>query len=63
MAHSLTRLVSSSYATHRVTEDGPGVLLVNKSALRAFLSQHDSDIVWTVLGEKGLIGGRIGHDY
>jgi hypothetical protein len=46
-----------------VKEDGPGVLLINKSVLYAFLSKYDCDIVWTVLGEKGLIGGRIGHGY
>ncbi len=46
-----------------VKEDGPGVLLMEKRALLRFLSESDCDIVWTVLGEKQLIGGRIGQGY
>ncbi len=36
---------------------------MEKRALLRFLSESDCDIVWTVLGEKQLIGGRIGQGY
>lgn len=43
-----------------VTGNGPGALLINKRALLGFLAKHGCDIVWIVVGEKGLIGERIG---
>jgi hypothetical protein len=46
-----------------VKENGPGALLVRKDALRRCLRETECDIVWTVLGEKRLIGGRVGSGY
>jgi len=43
-----------------VSEDGPAALLVDKRKLVEFLRKYDCNIIWTVVGEKGLIGGRIG---
>lgn len=44
-------------------EKGPGLLLASKKKLIAFLSEQGYDILWTVLGEKGVIGGNIGMGY
>ena len=41
-----------------VQEQGPGVLLANKQLLMKFLDQNNLTIVWTILGEKMLIGGH-----
>jgi hypothetical protein len=40
-------------------EAGPSALLISKPDLRVFLKEHDLGIIWVVLGEKNLIGGRI----
>ncbi len=45
-----------------VREQGPGVILVNRDALLAFLSDQGFDLMWTVIGAKQLIGGRSGPD-
>lgn len=41
-----------------VQEPGPSVLLANKQLLMKFLEQNNLTIVWTILGEKMLIGGH-----
>jgi hypothetical protein len=38
---------------------GPGALLINKDALLRFLNENGYDILWTILGEKRIIGGRM----
>ena len=40
-------------------EGSPSILLINKKALTDFLNQSDYSIVWTLLGEKQLIGGPL----
>lgn len=40
-----------------VAEAGPSALLVERSYLLDFLRRHDMALVWTVLGEKIVIGG------
>jgi len=46
-----------------VMNNGPKTLLVNKKQLIQFLSKNGYDIFWTILGEKGMIGGGIGAGY
>jgi len=41
-----------------VQESGPGALLANKKLLKKFLDDNNLTIVWTVIGEKMLIGGH-----
>lgn len=41
-----------------VNEAGPGALLMNKDRLLEFLHQSGYDMIWTVLGEKDVVGGR-----
>jgi len=41
-----------------VFEAGPSVLIARKDKFREFLKKNDLNIVWTVLGEKRLIGGN-----
>jgi len=36
---------------------GPGALLMNRDALLSFLNDNDYDVLWTILGEKAIIGG------
>ena len=40
-----------------VTSAGPGALLINKPAFLRFLRANGYEILWTVLGEKNIIGG------
>lgn len=40
-----------------VFESGPQSVLVRADALRDYLSKNELDIVWTLLGEKQMIGG------
>lgn len=40
-----------------VKVSGPGALLINKDALLRFLNENGYDILWTILGEKRIIGG------
>jgi len=42
-----------------VNEDGPSVLLANKELLMKFLEQSGYSLVWTVLGEKNVLGPGI----
>jgi hypothetical protein len=44
-----------------VSQRGPSVLLVNREAFLAFLHENNYAVLWTVLGEKQLIGGDIDH--
>lgn len=44
-----------------VREAGPSLLLVNRKSFLKFLSDNGFAILWTILGEKQLIGG--GYDY
>jgi hypothetical protein len=44
-----------------VREPGPGVLLVRRDAFLEFLEEHGYAVMWTLLGERRLIGGGIGH--
>lgn len=47
-----------------VYHDSKSYLLVRKSAFLKFLNENNLKIVWTVLGEKQIIGGRsFGTDY
>lgn len=41
-----------------VYHDSPSFLLVRKDSFLKFLNENDLMIVWTVLGEKQIIGGR-----
>ncbi len=41
-----------------VFEEGPSVLLARKDKFIAFLKKNNLSIVWTILGEKRLIGGN-----
>jgi len=41
---------------------GPGALLINRDAFLKFLNDNGYDIVWTILGEKNIIGGRMSPD-
>lgn len=41
---------------------GPGALLVNRDALLKFLNENGYAIVWIILGEKNIIGGRMAPD-
>lgn len=43
-----------------VREPGPSVLLIREDALISFLKQNDFAVLWTLLGEKELIGGGVG---
>jgi hypothetical protein len=43
-----------------VREPGPGALLIRRRELLEFLETHEYAVVWTVLGERRLIGGDIG---
>ncbi len=43
-----------------VREPGPSVLLIRWDAFMSFLEQNDYAVLWTIFGEKGLIGGGIG---
>ncbi|MFC2146103.1 AVAST type 2 anti-phage system protein Avs2 [Acidobacteriota bacterium] len=40
-----------------VTSVGPGALLINRDAFMKFLDENGYDILWTILGEKEIIGG------
>jgi len=42
-----------------VSEPGPSALLASKEKLLKFLKMNGYDLVWTVLGEKNIIGGGI----
>lgn len=39
-------------------EDGPRTLLIRKDVLLKFLDEQNCDIIWTINGEKNLIGGN-----
>ncbi len=45
-----------------VQEPGPGVLLVRRDRFLEFLEEQGYAVLWTLLGEKNLIGGNIGPD-
>ena len=45
-----------------VREAGPSALLVRKDSLLRFLREHNYDLLWTVLGEKQIIGGNVSAD-
>jgi hypothetical protein len=45
-----------------VREPGSSALLVHRSALLDFLDKHGYAIMWTLLGERRLIGGGMGPD-
>ena len=45
-----------------VHEPGPGILLVKRDALTQFLKDKGYAILWTVLGEKQIIGGGHAHN-
>lgn len=38
---------------------GPGALLIKKGAFRQFLDSSGHDVLWTVIGEKDIIGGKM----
>ena len=42
-----------------VQVSGPGALLMNRDALERFLLDNGYDIIWTVIGEKNVIGVSI----
>ena len=41
---------------------GPGALLINRDAFAKFLNENGYDILWIVLGEKNIVGGRMSPD-
>ncbi|MHA1279852.1 MAG: AVAST type 2 anti-phage system protein Avs2 [Candidatus Helarchaeota archaeon] len=41
---------------------GPGALLINRDVFLKFLNDNDYDLLWTILGEKNIIGGRLSHE-
>lgn len=45
-----------------VRTPGPGALLINRDIFLKFLNDNDYDLLWTILGEKNIIGGRMSHD-
>ena len=45
-----------------VKEAGPSVVLINRDAYLKFLDENGYDILWTVLGEKQIIGGSMSRD-
>lgn len=38
---------------------GPGALLINRDALLRFLSENGYDVLWTITGDKSIIGGMM----
>jgi len=46
-----------------VKEEGPQVLLINKKRFLQFLFKNGYEVFWTVLGEKGVVGGGVGVGY
>jgi len=46
-----------------VQQSGPGALLVCRDAFLRFLKQNDYEIVWTILGERRVIGGGFDPHY
>ena len=42
-----------------VKAPGPGALLLNRDAIIKFLNDNDYDILWTILGEKYIVSGRM----
>ena len=42
-----------------VRTPGPGALLINRDIFLKFLNDSGYDLLWTVLGEKNIIGGRM----
>jgi len=45
-----------------VREPGPGVLLIRRDVFLEFLEEHGYSVMWTLLGQRRLIGGSIGPD-
>lgn len=45
-----------------VETEGPGVLLISRDALLEFLDTAGYDIIWTILGEKNIVGGAMRSD-
>jgi hypothetical protein len=45
-----------------VRAKGPGCLLINKDAFINFLEKKEYEILWTILGEKRMIGGGYAHE-
>lgn len=44
-----------------VRTSGPGALVINRDAFLKFLNDSGHDILWTILGEKNIIGGDMAH--
>ena len=45
-----------------VRDAGPGALLVNQDAFLKFLDENKYDVIWTIIGEKIIIGDRTSTD-
>jgi hypothetical protein len=45
-----------------VRTPGPGALLINRDVFLKFLNDNGYDLLWTILGEKNIIGGRMSPD-
>jgi len=45
-----------------VRTPGSSALLINRDAFLKFLNDNDYEILWTILSEKQIIGGRISGD-
>jgi hypothetical protein len=45
-----------------IETSGPGALLINRDVSLKFLNDNGYDILWTILGEKNLIGGHMSHE-
>ncbi|MGB7293939.1 MAG: hypothetical protein WBD99_17355 [Thermodesulfobacteriota bacterium] len=42
-----------------IKASGPGALLLNRNALLKFMDDNGYDVLWTILGEKYIVGGRM----
>jgi hypothetical protein len=45
-----------------VRASGPSALLMNRDAFLQFLNENGYDLLWTVVGEKNIIGGRMARE-
>ena len=45
-----------------VKTPGPQALLMNRDAFLQFLNENGYDLLWTVVGEKNIIGGRMARE-
>lgn len=51
-----------SFFDPSIVEHGPGALLAREDSFLSFLNERGYDILWVILGEKNMIGGRMSHE-